>query len=128
MPPHSKTVRGTFDNPGTRDAIQKGQKQGQHDDPVSLHSEKEDSVPKSSDPYRQNEKSSSQQQQLPHSKTVRGTLANSKGPAVNRTMLGDPASLKAETSDTEFGRGIEAVGFEKEGAAYSGSGNEKSKL
>jgi len=41
-----------------------------------------------------------EKKELPHSKTVRGTLANNDGKRVNRTQLGDPASLKAETSST----------------------------
>jgi hypothetical protein len=44
---------------------------------------------------------------LPHSKTVRGTLANTSGAKVNKTMLGDPASLTSETSNTKLGRDVE---------------------
>jgi hypothetical protein len=53
---------------------------------------------------------------LPHSKKVRGTLANNDGEKVNRTQLGDPASLKAETSQTgDMGRQTEREGRDKGG-------------
>jgi hypothetical protein len=53
---------------------------------------------------------------LPHSKKVRGTLANDDGKKVNRTQLGDPASLKAETSKTvDMGKGTEREGQDKSG-------------
>ncbi|KAI4923340.1 hypothetical protein J4E85_008377 [Alternaria conjuncta] len=53
---------------------------------------------------------------LPHSKKVRGTLANDDGNKVNKTQLGDPASLKAETSETEdMGRQTEREGGGKGG-------------
>lgn len=52
-------------------------------------------------------------EQLPHSKKVRGTLANTDGKTVNRTQLGDPASLKAETSATRMEHGVEREGLEK---------------
>ncbi|KAI4647510.1 uncharacterized protein J4E78_008824 [Alternaria triticimaculans] len=53
---------------------------------------------------------------LPHSKKVRGTLANDDGNKVNKTQLGDPASLKAETSDTkDMGRQTEREGRDKGG-------------
>ncbi len=53
---------------------------------------------------------------LPHSKKVRGTLANNDGAKVNRTQLGDPASLKAETSKTEdMDRQTEREGQDKSG-------------
>jgi hypothetical protein len=58
---------------------------------------------------------------LPHSKKVRGTLANKDGKSVNKTMLGDPASLKSETSKTGMGKDVE------EGVA-EGKGKPKSKL
>ena len=45
---------------------------------------------------------------LPHSKKVRGTLSNSSGQKVNKTMLGDPASLVSETSDTDLDRDVES--------------------
>ncbi|KAI4643836.1 hypothetical protein J4E93_006849 [Alternaria ventricosa] len=53
---------------------------------------------------------------LPHSKKVRGTLANDDGNKVNKTQLGDPASLKAETSGTkDMGRQTEREGRDKGG-------------
>jgi hypothetical protein len=54
-------------------------------------------------------------EELPHSKKVRGTLANNDGKTVNRTQLGDPASLKAETSKTDMGREVEREGADKSG-------------
>lgn len=98
-PPHSATVRGTLSNSSYTNsniALPLG-------DPISLEHEKTDSTPQKdvapADPYRQNES------KVPHSQLVRGTLANSKGPEVNKSMLGDPVSLKAETSKSEWGRG-----------------------
>jgi hypothetical protein len=55
----------------------------------------------------------SNESDLPHSKKVRGTLANSDGKQVNKTQLGDPASLKAETSETNMGKQTEREGMEK---------------
>ncbi|KAE8837012.1 hypothetical protein HRS9122_07167 [Pyrenophora teres f. teres] len=58
---------------------------------------------------------SDKKEELPHSKTVRGTLANKDGNKVNRTQLGDPASLKAETSLTNhMNRQTEREGTDKE--------------
>jgi hypothetical protein len=129
--PHSKTVRGTLDNPKTQAAIKSGTKPPQLGDHVSLKPENDDpptpenqksdtasdSAPTVSDPYRKNEgtSSSKQDKDLPHSKTVRGTLANTDGKQVNKTQLGDPASLKAETSNTEMSRGVEREGQDKGG-------------
>jgi hypothetical protein len=60
--------------------------------------------------------SQEQREGLPHSKKVRGTLANDDGKKVNRTQLGDPASLKAETSKTsDMGKGTEREGEDKSG-------------
>lgn len=98
--PHSKTVRGTLSNPNPKSV-----KPAQLGDPISLEREKNDAAPTAAsdsqpaDPYRQNES------QLPHSKAVRGTLGNASGPKVNKSMLGDPISLKAETSERGFDRG-----------------------
>lgn len=36
---------------------------------------------------------------------MRGTLAHADGPKLNKTMLGDPTSLKAETSESEIEMG-----------------------
>jgi hypothetical protein len=45
---------------------------------------------------------------------VRGTLAHSAGPKVNKTMLGDPVSLKAETSEREMEMGAKKGKSEQE--------------
>jgi hypothetical protein len=53
---------------------------------------------------------------LPHSKQVRGTQANDDGKKVNKTQLGDPASLKSETSETnDMSMGTEREGQDKSG-------------
>ncbi|KAL1800812.1 hypothetical protein ACET3X_001154 [Alternaria dauci] len=65
---------------------------------------------------KQGGKKSEATDDLPHSKKVRGTLANNDGAKVNRTQLGDPASLKAETSTTnDMGRQTEREGQDKSG-------------
>lgn len=157
MVPHSKTVRGTLDNPKTKDAIANDRKPSQHGDPISLEPDNKKDTPNSPDGYgppadtyglkegapsvpssfeqakaRNNEKShgdnygldknaaprnNSSTKDLPHSKKVRGTLSDTSGKKVNRTMLGDPASLVSETSDTNLDRDAE-----------SGTGGVKSKL
>ncbi|RMZ71574.1 hypothetical protein GMOD_00006702 [Pyrenophora seminiperda CCB06] len=92
------------------------------------------SAPTVSDPYRtagtnagggdkkaignggsaQQGESGDKKEELPHSKTVRGTLANNDGKKVNRTLLGDPASLKAETSSTnDMSKQTEREGVDK---------------
>jgi len=133
MSPHSQTVRGTLSNPKTQSAMNSHQTPPQLGDPVSLEAEKQDSIPLSSirtpssfrpaDPYRENEYASSSSttstsptsKNLPHSKQVRGTLGPGSiqggpgGPELNNSMLGDPVSLKAETSSREWdlGAGVE---------------------
>lgn len=42
MPPHSKTVRGTLDNPKTKEAIAKNEKPQNIGDPVSLRAENDE--------------------------------------------------------------------------------------
>ncbi|KAF2184842.1 hypothetical protein K469DRAFT_688443 [Zopfia rhizophila CBS 207.26] len=116
MSPHSKTVRGTLSNlklPSTSTT----KNPARLADPISLSTEKDDSVLLDSipdistnspaDPYRQNESLSptSHASGKPHSARLRGTRDNSKGLEVNRTMLGDPVSLKAEMSESEWERG-----------------------
>ncbi|KAH7109094.1 hypothetical protein B0J11DRAFT_513016 [Dendryphion nanum] len=102
MPPHSKTVRGTLDNPKTKAAIEKDQKPPQIGDPVSKISEKDDSAPSSSVPDSSNTDANQRQKsELPHSQTVRGTLANSHKSHVDQSKLGDPVSLKVETSKSD---------------------------
>ena len=115
--PHSKTVRGTLDNPKTQAAIKSGEKPPALGDHVSLKPEG-DNPPtpenqKATSSLVSNSVSDTNDDDLPHSKKVRGTLANSDGKKVNKTQLGDPASLKAETRETELGRPTEREGMEK---------------
>jgi hypothetical protein len=126
--PHSKTVRGTLDNPKTKAAINAGSQPPQIGDPVSLKPESHDPplpktkskkpvsslVPNASSDTNDSDLPQSDESDLPHSKKVRGTLANSDGKQVNKTQLGDPASLKAETSKTDMGsKQAEREGMEK---------------
>lgn len=129
--PHSKTVRGTLDNPKTKAAIKADANPpnlGDHvslkpanDDPPTPENQKSgassDSAPTVSDPYDKsgNTSSSTEKKDLPHSKTVRGTLANTDGKQVNKTQLGDPASLKAETSESDMSKSVEREGQDKGG-------------
>lgn len=100
-PPHSATVRGTLSNPKRSEAKSNGTpKLG---DPTSVEGEKADSAPKDDVPMA--ESYSETESKLPHSKTVRGTLGSSKGPEVNKSMLGDPTSMKAEKSDNDRYKG-----------------------
>lgn len=47
---------------------------------------------------------------------VRGTLANDDGNKVNETQLGDPVSLKGETSETnDMSKSVEREGQDKSG-------------
>ncbi|KAF2691463.1 hypothetical protein K458DRAFT_264658, partial [Lentithecium fluviatile CBS 122367] len=126
---HSQTVRGTLSNPKL-DTTKSSKTPPQLGDPVSLQPETYDSAPTKSplttppsvqspnkgagaDPYRQNESKSESREEsreekdLPHSKKVRGTLAHESGPKVNKSMLGDPVSLKAETSESRIDKGAE---------------------
>ncbi|KAF2651504.1 hypothetical protein K491DRAFT_696415 [Lophiostoma macrostomum CBS 122681] len=113
MPPHSATVRGTLSNPKTQSAIKNNEEPPQIGDPVSLASGKDDSKPHNStsdsvspaNSYSENKQKGSQKQDLPHSKKVRGTLANEEGKKVDKTMLGDPVSLKTETNERGQDRG-----------------------
>ena len=64
---------------------------------------------KPADPYRGNEKEqAASSKDLPHSKKVRGTLANKSGKQVGKDMLGDPVSLKAEPSERGQDRGAKS--------------------
>ena len=108
--PHSKTVRGTFDNPKTQAAIKSGTNPPGLGDHVSLKPENDnpptpenqksnassDSAPTVSDPYRKNESTSSSKQNkdLPHSKTVRGTLANTDGKKSQQDTARRPCELE----------------------------------
>ena len=117
MTPHSKTVRGTFSNPFFSPTSQPPQL----GDPVSLEREKNASAsfnqtqnsnsPKEFAPDGWNRQKESQ---APHSKTVRGTFSNTSGPKVNKSMLGDPVSLKAETSNRGFDDGAASSQNEQE--------------
>lgn len=145
--PHSKTVRGTLDNPKTKAAIQSDQSPPSLGDPTSLKPENgnknlpsNDSAPPSGGSNNLGSKSlaptvdnptgelphttsrsspslaptpSNPSGSLPHSKTVRGTLANTSSNTMNKTQLGDPASLKAETSNTKMDRSVEREGKDK---------------
>ncbi|KAH7400749.1 hypothetical protein DE146DRAFT_472378 [Phaeosphaeria sp. MPI-PUGE-AT-0046c] len=125
--PHSKTVRGTLDNPKTQEAMKNNTKVPQLGDPISLKPENSDKKLPSNDsappPMQGNNADSNvgaptpsnPQGELPHSKKVRGTLANKDGQRVNKTQLGDPASLKAETSSSNMGRSTEREGQDKSG-------------
>lgn len=117
LKPHSKTVRGTLDNPKTQNAIKSGKPPPQLGDHVSLKPETEDPPTleneKATSSLVRNSSSDTNDDDLPHSMKVRGTLANSAGKKVNKTQLGDPASLKAETSKTGMGRQVEREGKEK---------------
>jgi hypothetical protein len=125
--PHSKTVRGTFDNPKTKEAINSDKKPPQLGDPTSLkpeNSSKELPANDSAPPGGESNDSganvgaptpSNSSGELPHSKKVRGTLANKDGKKVNKSQLGDPASLKAETSKTEMDKSTEREGSDKSG-------------
>ncbi|CAI6335792.1 unnamed protein product [Periconia digitata] len=88
MVEHSKTVRGTFSNP----KYKASSIPPQLGDPVSLQRDKYDPV-----------KSDSRK----GSNNVKTTYE------VNRSMLGDPVSLKAETSSSNFDLGAERSGTEK---------------
>jgi hypothetical protein len=125
--PHSKTVRGTLDNPKTQEAINLDKNIPQLGDPTSLKPESDNKNLPSNDsapPRGQGNDSDSSvgaptqsnpSGELPHSKKVRGTLANDDGQKVNKTQLGDPASLKAETSKSDLGRTTEREGQDKSG-------------
>jgi hypothetical protein len=125
--PHSKTVRGTLDNPKTQKAIKSDKDTPQLGDPTSLKPESDEKKLPSNDsapPRGQGNDSNSNvgaptpsnpSGELPHSKKVRGTLANDDGQKVNKTQLGDPASLKAETSKTDMGKSTEREGQDKSG-------------
>ncbi|KAF2440237.1 hypothetical protein P171DRAFT_488968 [Karstenula rhodostoma CBS 690.94] len=114
--PHSKTVRGTLDNPKTQAAIKAGSKPPPIGDPTSVKPETYDETPdnrKAAQSLVPNASSDTNDSDLPHSKKVRGTLANKDGKQVNKTQLGDPASLKAETSENDLGKQTEREGCEK---------------
>jgi hypothetical protein len=111
---------------------------GQGNDTPSKSKDSADSAPTVSEPYRKSgtdagapdkraigngrddvkagRGATEQGQGLPHSKKVRGTLANDDGKKVNKTQLGDPVSLKSETSETnDMGKGTEGEGQDKSG-------------
>ncbi|KAF2852895.1 hypothetical protein T440DRAFT_497402 [Plenodomus tracheiphilus IPT5] len=149
--PHSQRVRGTLDNPKTKEAMSSDKPTPRledgtslkpaHDDSKSLPSNDSappagqgndsDSAPTVSEPYRKDPNAGGgdkrakgngrnkgkltigSKEDLPHSKKVRGTLANTDGKQLNKTQLGDPASLTAETSDTHMSKGVEREGLEK---------------
>jgi hypothetical protein len=127
--PHSQTVRGTLDNPKTQEAMRSDKPTPRLGDATSLkpanddrklppndsappHGEGNDTDSKSSAPTV-SEASGTKKEDLPHSKKVRGTLANDDGDKVNKTQLGDPASLTSETSDSTMEKGVEREGANK---------------
>lgn len=149
--PHSQKVRGTLDNPKTKEAMNSDKPTPRLGDATSLKPANDDSkslpsndsappagqandtasdsAPTVSEPYRKNSNAGGGdkrakgngrddgqegKEDLPHSKKVRGTLANTDGKELNKTQLGDPASLKAETSSTSMDKSVE-----REGAAKS---------
>jgi len=126
--PHSKTVRGTLSNPKTKEAIKRGAHPNhtQLGDPASFEAETASSYPTGSDrgaetgvpddkqglkiagekDYKADNPSGTEGES--HARTVRGTMGNPKtheamrkGRDANPTQLGDPASLKAETTDSK---------------------------
>ncbi|OAL49388.1 hypothetical protein IQ07DRAFT_680631 [Pyrenochaeta sp. DS3sAY3a] len=125
--PHSKTVRGTLDNPKTQEAIKSDKRIPQLGDATSLKPENDDiklpqydsAPPPGQGSNKNNSKASSNhvksEKDLPHSKQVRGTLANSSGKRVSNVQLGDPVSLKAEGSQTEMENDVEREGEAKSG-------------
>ncbi|KAF2828534.1 hypothetical protein CC86DRAFT_392799 [Ophiobolus disseminans] len=123
--PHSQTVRGTLSNPKTQAAMHSPTPTPQLGDATSLKPEasnkplpSNDSAPplgEGNDADSSPSKKKESMDELPHSKKVRGTLANDDGAKVNGTQLGDPVSLKSETSGREMGRGVEREGVEKGG-------------
>lgn len=126
MVEHSKTVRGTFSNPGYSKATSKPPQLG---DPTSLEREKFDSAGSASATTNSDSVNQKDGKELPRSKSVRVTLANASGPKVNRSMLGDPVSLKAETSNSNADVGPGGWGTKQEVLeGKSGAGSSKSKL
>jgi hypothetical protein len=129
--PIPKIVRGTHDNPKTQQAMKSDKPTAQLGDPTSLKPENSNKPLPSNDsappPNEGNDADSTSSQknqraasvepkeELPHSKKVRGTLSNNDGKTVNKSQLGDPASLKAETSKTAMGREVEREGADKSG-------------
>lgn len=149
--PHSQKVRGTLDNPKTKEAMNSDKSTPGLGDATSLKPVNDnskslpgndsappagqgngtpaESAPTVSEPYRKdanagggdkraigNGGGSGQpgKEDLPHSKTVRGTQGKTGGKEINKTQLGDPASLTAETSNTSMKKDTE-----REGAAKS---------
>jgi hypothetical protein len=130
--PHSQTVRGTISNPKTQEAMRSDKPTPRLGDATSLkpanddkklpsndsappRGEGNDTDSKSSAPTVSEASGTKKKEDLPHSKKVRGTLANDDGNKVNKTQLGDPASLTSETSDSAMERGVEREGANKGG-------------
>jgi hypothetical protein len=141
MPPHSATVRGTLSNSKTQAAISSNQDPPQIGDPISLSDSKLDSAPvdnvkpgsssRPAESYRENEKESSSAsgnsgENLPHSKKVRGTLGHEGGKEVNKRMLGDTVSLKAETHERDQDTGAGGEDGLEEAARMRGEHQQKS--
>ncbi|ORY11485.1 hypothetical protein BCR34DRAFT_601272 [Clohesyomyces aquaticus] len=95
--PHSKTVRGTLSNPKTQAAIKNketppgiGGPAAQVEPKKSSSTSSSRSVPSGSTGATPQSTGTGEQnrEKLPHSKTVRGTLANTDGRKVDKMMLG----------------------------------------
>ncbi|KAH7380740.1 hypothetical protein BKA66DRAFT_419516 [Pyrenochaeta sp. MPI-SDFR-AT-0127] len=140
---HSQTVRGTLDNPKTQEAMVSNKAVPQLGDPISLKPDpsvkkisvnNSDPLPKQDNSTRlesasttshlnhnkesapsadKNSKDNRREDELPHSKKVRGTLSHGTGKTLDTAQLGDPTSLKAETSKTEMGKDVEREGQDK---------------
>jgi hypothetical protein len=111
--PHSKTVRGTLDNPKTQEAMKSDKPTPQPGDPTSLKPENDDKKLPSNDsapPRGQGNNSganvgaptpSNPSGELPHSKKARGTLSSNDGQNVNKTQ--SVANVGAPTSSNPSG-------------------------
>lgn len=115
-PPHSATVRSTFSNPNfsTRNIVPP------LGDPIYLEHEKINSLSTSS---------SNTKSLTPYGDKgpSRGTMSEEKRrEEINRSMLGDPISMKAETSGSNWGRG--AGTRDEEGMKRAVEGRVGSKL
>lgn len=121
--PHSQTVRGTLDNPKTKEAMNSDKPTPKLGDATSLKPVNDDKPLPSNDsaPLKSQGNDagsdsgalSTEQKDLPHSKKVRGTLANEHGKRVSKTQLGDPTSLKPEHSEIGLGKDAEREGVQK---------------
>lgn len=93
--PHSATVRGTFGNPNysTRNVVPP------LGDPVSLEREKMNSL------YAPSSMTRTLNPYDDKTPNFEITSEHTRQSEMNRSMLGDPISMKAETSGSNWGRG-----------------------